>query len=244
VTKDGELASPRVLEHIVDTVLYFEAEQRHVHRILRAIKNRFGPTNEIGVFEMTGKGLSEVSNPSELFLGDHGGATPPGAAVAAVMEGTRPLLVEVQSLVSRTAFGMPRRQASGLDYNRAMILIAVLDKRCGVPLDGQDVYVNAAGGMQVTEPGADLAVAAAMASAASDTPLPPRTLWLGEVGLAGELRAVGQASDRLAEAAKMGFERAVVPKACLKGLLTPAGLKVSGVGTLAEALEIAGLGEK
>jgi DNA repair protein RadA/Sms len=241
VTKDGELAGPRVLEHIVDTVLYFETEDRHVHRVLRAVKNRFGPTNEIGVFEMTAKGLIGVANPSELFLGDHGGATPAGAAVAAVMEGTRPLLVEVQALVSRTAFGMPRRQVSGLDYNRAMILIAVLDKRCGVPLDSQDVYVNAAGGLQVKEPGADLAVAAAMASAALDKPLPPRALWLGEVGLSGELRASGQAADRLAEAAKMGFERAFVAKACLKGLTPPPGLKVTGAASLFEALSAAGL---
>lgn len=243
VTKDGELAGPRVLEHIVDTVLYFETEDRHVHRILRAVKNRFGPTNEIAVFEMTSKGLAEVTNPSELFLGDHGGATPSGAAVAAVMEGTRPLLVEVQALVARTAFGMPRRQVSGLDYNRAMILIAVLDKRCGVPLDSQDVYVNAAGGLQVKEPAADLAVAAAMASAAADKPLPPRTLWVGEVGLAGELRTVGQMADRLTEAAKMGFERAVAPKAALKGLQLPAGLKVTAAATLEEALRTAGLAE-
>jgi DNA repair protein RadA/Sms len=241
VTKDGELAGPRVLEHIVDTVLYFETEDRHVHRVLRAVKNRFGPTNEIGVFEMTAKGLSEVANPSEIFLGDRGGATPPGAAVAAVMEGTRPLLVEVQSLVARTAFGMPRRQVSGLDYNRAMILIAVLDKRCGVPLDSQDVYVNAAGGLQVKEPASDLAVAAAMASAAADRPLPARTLWVGEVGLAGELRSVGQLTDRLAEAAKLGFDRAVVPQAAMKGLRAPAGLKVLPASTLEEALRTAGL---
>lgn len=243
VTKDGELAGPRVLEHIVDTVLYFETEDRHVHRILRAIKNRFGPTNEIAVFEMSAKGLSEVANPSEIFLGDHGGATPSGAAVAAVMEGTRPLLVEVQALVARTAFGMPRRQVSGLDYNRAMILIAVLDKRCGVPLDSQDVYVNAAGGLKVTEPAADLAVAAAMASAAADKPLPPRTLWAGEVGLAGELRGIGQLADRLSEAAKLGFDRAVVPKASMKGLQAPAGLKVTAAATLEEALRTAGLAE-
>jgi DNA repair protein RadA/Sms len=241
VTKEGELAGPRVLEHIVDTVLYFETESRQVHRILRAVKNRFGPTNEIGVFEMTSLGLAEIANPSELFLGEHGGSTPSGTAVAAVMEGTRPLLVEVQSLVSRTAFGMPRRQVSGLDYNRAMILIAVLDKRCGVPLDSQDVYVNAAGGLSVKEPGADLAVAAAMASAATDRPLSSKTLWVGEVGLAGELRSVSQIADRLAEAAKLGFEKAVIPKAGLKGTPAPSGLKVSAVATLSEALAAGGL---
>jgi DNA repair protein RadA/Sms len=241
VTKDGELAGPRVLEHIVDTVLYFEAEDRHVHRILRAVKNRFGPTNEIGVFEMTSRGLTEVTNPSELFLGDHGAAMPSGAAVAAVMEGTRPLLVEVQALVARTAFGMPRRQVSGLDYNRAMILIAVLDKRCGVPLDSQDVYVNAAGGLKVTEPGADLAVAMAMAGAAVDKALPPRTLWVGEIGLAGELRAVGQIQDRLTEAAKLGFEKAVVPKAAMKHLVAPKGFTVEAVSTVMDALSRAGL---
>jgi DNA repair protein RadA/Sms len=243
VTKDGELAGPRVLEHIVDTVLYFETEDRNVYRILRAVKNRFGPTNEIGVFEMTSRGLMEVTNPSELFLGDRGGATPPGAAVAAVMEGTRPILVEVQALVARTAFGMPRRQVSGVDYNRAMILIAVLDKRCGVPLDSQDVYVNAAGGLRVEEPAADLAVAAAMAGAAADKSLPPLTLWVGEVGLSGELRSVGQLSERLAEAAKLGFKTAVTPKSGLKGLQAPPGLKVISVATLAEALKTAGLAE-
>jgi DNA repair protein RadA/Sms len=241
VTKDGELAGPRVLEHIVDTVLYFETEERQVHRVLRAVKNRFGPTNEIGVFEMTARGLTEISNPSELFLGGAAGECPPGAAVAAVMEGTRPLLVEVQALVARTAFGMPRRQVSGLDYNRVLILIAVLAKRCGVPLDSQDVYVNAAGGLKVDEPASDLAVAMAMASAAADTALPKRILWVGEVGLGGEVRIVSQIQDRLAEAARLGFDRAVIPPSGLKNLVVPAGLKVETVKTLPDALRIGGL---
>ncbi|HRY29884.1 MAG TPA: DNA repair protein RadA [Elusimicrobiota bacterium] len=237
VTKEGDLAGPRVLEHIVDTVLYFEAERQQVHRILRAFKNRFGPTNEIGVFEMTGGGLAEVSNPSELFLGEHEAGVPAGTAVIAAMEGTRPLLVEVQSLVSRTLFGMPRRQVAGVDYNRAALLIAVLDKRCGLNLESQDVYVNVTGGLQVREPSADLGIAVAIASACLEKPAPPKTVWLGEVGLGGELRAVPQLGDRLQEAAKLGFTRAVVPRAALKGVRPPSGLELSPVVTLTEALE-------
>ncbi len=242
VTKEGDLAGPRVLEHIVDTVLYFETERQQVHRVLRAFKNRFGPTNEIGVFEMTAQGLREVANPSELFLGDHAGAAAPsGTAVLAAMEGTRPLLVEVQSLVSRTLFGMPRRQVSGVDYNRALLLIAVLDKRCGLRLESQDVYVNVTGGLQVREPAADLGIAVAVASACRDRPVPAGTLWVGEVGLGGELRAVGQAAERLQEAKKLGFRRAVVPRACQKGLRVPDGLEIAAAGSLPEALELASM---
>lgn len=236
VTKEGDLAGPRVLEHIVDTVLYFETERQQVHRVLRAFKNRFGPTNEIGVFEMTGRGLEEVSNPSALFLGDHPLGFPSGMAVAAAMEGTRPLLVEVQALVSRTLFGMPRRQMSGVDFNRTQLLIAVLDKRCGLRLDAQDVYVNVTGGLQLREPAADLAIAAAIASAYGDKPAPAKTVWLGEVGLGGELRSVGQASERLQEAAKLGFDRAVLPKTALKGVSAPRGMSLQPVLSLNEAL--------
>ncbi len=241
VTKEGDLAGPRVLEHMVDTVLYFETERQDVYRVLRAVKNRFGQTNEIGVFEMTGRGLAEVANPSALFLGAHEDPPPAGSAVLAAMEGTRPLLVEVQALVSRTLFGMPRRQMSGVDYNRTILLIAVLDKRCGFHLDSQDVYVNATGGLDMREPAADLAVAAAVAGAFLDRPIPAGTLWLGEVGLGGELRPVPQTAERLAEAAKLGFTRAIVPRA--RGgreRESPAGLDVRAAGTLAEALALAG----
>jgi DNA repair protein RadA/Sms len=241
VTKEGDLAGPRVLEHIVDTVLYFEAERFHIHRILRAFKNRFGPTNEIGVFEMTAQGLREVSNPSELFLVEHPGAVPPGMAVLGALEGTRPLLVEVQALVARTLFGMPRRQMTGVDYNRAMILIAVLDKRCGFHLESQDVYINAAGGLQVREPAADLGIAAAMASACADKPLSSKTVWIGEVGLGGELRPVSQVAERLQEARKLGFDQAIIPKPSQRGLQVPQGLKVLAASSLAEALSSAGL---
>jgi DNA repair protein RadA/Sms len=238
VTKDGDLAGPRALEHIVDTVLYFEAESRQVHRVLRAVKNRFGPTNEIGVFEMTGEGLKEIANPSALFLGEHGGNTPSGTAVLAALEGTRPLLVEVQALVTRTAFGLPRRQMTGVDFNRAMILIAVLDKRCGLNLESQDVYVNLTGGLAVREPAGDLAVAAAMASACREKPLPPRTVWVGEVGLGGELRPVGRTDDRLAEAGKLGFTRAVVPASGADNVRVPEGMTLRAVSTLAEAITV------
>lgn len=241
VTKEGDLAGPRVLEHMVDTVLYFETEREDVHRVLRAIKNRFGPTNEIGVFEMTGRGLMEVTNPSALFLGERAGPAPAGTSVLAALEGTRPLLVEIQSLVVRTLFGMPRRQVSGVDYNRASLLIAVLDRRCGFHLDSQDVYVKATGGLDVREPAADLAVCAAIASAAVDRAIPAGTVWLGEVGLGGELRSVPQVAERLAEAAKLGFTKAIIPANALRGRAAPAGLEVRAVGSLGEALGAAGL---
>lgn len=241
VTKDGDLAGPRVLEHMVDTVLYFETEREDVHRVLRAIKNRFGPTNEIGVFEMTAQGLREVTNPSALFLGEREGPAPAGTAVLAALEGTRPLMVEIQALVVRTLFGMPRRQVSGVDYNRAALLIAVLDRRCGFHLDSQDVYVKAAGGIDVREPASDLAVCAAVASAVTDRPLPQRTVWLGEVGLGGELRSVPHVAERLAEAAKLGFTKAIVPAHALRGRPAPAGMDVHAVGSLSEALRAAGL---
>ena len=241
VTKDGDLAGPRVLEHMVDTVLYFETERQEVHRVLRAIKNRFGPTNEIGVFEMTAKGLVEVTNPSALFLGEREGPAPAGTSVLAALEGTRPLMVEIQALVVRTLFGMPRRQVSGVDYNRASLLIAVLDRRCGFHLDSQDVYVKATGGIDVREPASDLAVCAAVASAVTDRPLPQRTVWVGEVGLGGELRAVPHVLERLTEAAKLGFTTAIVPANALRGRTAPAGMAVHSVGSLSDALRVAGL---
>jgi DNA repair protein RadA/Sms len=244
VTKEGDLAGPRVLEHIVDTVLYFETERQQVHRILRAFKNRFGPTNEIGVFSMTAAGLEEVANPSELFLGDHPAVMPAGVAVVAAMEGTRPLLLEVQALVSRTLFGMPRRQMSGVDYNRTLLLIAVLEKRCRLSLESQDVYVNVTGGLQIREPAADLGIAMAVASAYLDRPVAAKILWIGEVGLGGELRPVAQVAERLQEGRKLGFTRAVVPRPSLKNLRPPSGLEVTAAASVAEAMDMGVRGQK
>lgn len=212
VTKEGTIAGPRVLEHMVDTVLYFEGERGHHFRILRAVKNRFGPTDEIGVFEMTDRGLIEVSNPSALFLGDREGNAVSGAAVFAGMEGTRPLLVEIQALVAPTAFGTPRRAVIGWDAARLHMVLAVLEARCGVPLAGRDVYLNVAGGLKVQEPAADLAVAAALLSSLNDCPVPGQTVIFGEIGLSGEVRPVSQMESRLKEAAKLGFGAAVMPR--------------------------------
>ncbi|MGE0736486.1 MAG: DNA repair protein RadA [Alphaproteobacteria bacterium] len=213
VTKDGMIAGPRVLEHMVDTVLYFEGERGHHFRILRSVKNRFGPTDEIGVFEMTGAGLMEVGNPSALFLGERDGhASVSGAAVFAGIEGTRPLLVEIQALVSPSAFATPRRAVVGWDAARLHMVLAVLEARCGVSLAGRDVYLNVAGGLRIAEPAADLAVAAAVISSLADCPVPPATVIFGEIGLSGEIRAVSQMDNRLKEAAKLGFRAALMPK--------------------------------
>ena len=211
VTKDGQIAGPRVLEHMVDTVLYFEGERGHHFRILRAVKNRFGPANEIGVFEMRGVGLVPVANPSALFLADRDAGVA-GAAVFAGIEGTRPVLVEVQALVAPSPLATPRRAVVGWDGNRLAMLLAVLEARCGLVMSGRDVYLNVAGGMRVVEPAADLAVAAALVSSLADKPLPAATAFFGEVGLAGEVRPVAQAETRLREALKLGFEQAVVPR--------------------------------
>ncbi len=210
VTKEGMIAGPRVLEHMVDTVLYFEGERSHQFRILRAVKNRFGPTDEIGVFEMTDAGLQQVTNPSALFLADRRDDIS-GAAVFAGLEGTRPVLVEIQALVSPSPLGTPRRAVVGWDGSRLAMILAVLEARCGLSLAGNDVYLNVAGGLRIGEPGADLAVAAALISAHTDHSLPQETVLFGEVGLAGEIRGVGQAELRLKEAAKLGFNRAVTP---------------------------------
>ena len=210
VTKEGLIAGPRVLEHMVDTVLYFEGERGHQFRILRAVKNRFGPTDEIGVFDMTGVGLAEVSNPSELFLAERRGDVS-GTAVFAGIEGTRPVLVEVQALVGPAALGTARRAVVGWDSARLAMVLAVLEARCGVSIGSHDVYLNIAGGLRINEPAADLAVAAALISALSGQPVPPEAVIFGEVGLAGEVRGVGQAELRLKEAAKLGFSRAIVP---------------------------------
>ena len=210
VTKDGQIAGPRVVEHMVDTVLYFEGERGHPFRILRAVKNRFGPADEIGVFEMTGRGLSEVKNPSALFLSERGQPAP-GSAVFAGIEGTRPVLVEFQALVAPTPHSQPRRSVVGWDGSRLAMILAVLESRCGVPFTGLDVYLNVAGGLKVTEPAADLAVAAALVSAREDTTLPADTVVFGEISLSGALRPTPQTENRLKEAAKLGFTRAIIP---------------------------------
>ncbi len=210
VTKEGTIAGPRVLEHMVDTVLYFEGERGHQFRLLRAIKNRFGPTDEIGVFEMTDAGLMQVENPSALFLSERSGDVS-GAAVFAGIEGTRPVLVEIQALVAPSALGTPRRAVIGWDSGRLAMVLAVLEARCGISMAGRDVYLNVAGGLRITEPAADLAVAAALVSAALDQPLASDTVIFGEIGLSGEIRSVSQADLRLKEAAKLGFEAAWAP---------------------------------
>jgi DNA repair protein RadA/Sms len=235
VTKEGSIAGPRVLEHMVDTVLYFEGERGHPFRILRAHKNRFGSTNEIGVFEMKGAGLVEVPDPSALFLAERP-AGKAGSVVTSTLSGTRPLLVEVQALVAPTGYGTARRTAIGVDSNRVALLAAVLEKKEDVPLVGCDLFVNVAGGMSLQEPACDLAVCTALVSSLRNLPLDPHTLVLGEVGLAGEVRAVGQVEPRLAEAAKMGFTRVVLPKGSARRL-EERRLKAVGVETLGEALD-------
>ncbi len=210
VTKDGQIAGPRVVEHMVDTVLYFEGERGHHYRILRAVKNRFGPADEIGVFEMTGSGLREVGNPSELFLSDRE-ATAPGSAVFAGIEGTRPLLVEIQALVAPTSLASPRRTVVGWDSGRLAMILAVLEARCGRSFAGMDVYLNIAGGLRISDPAADLAVAGALLSASENAALPPSTVLFGEISLSGGLRPVAHADSRLREAAKLGFTDALAP---------------------------------
>jgi DNA repair protein RadA/Sms len=236
VTKDGSLAGPKVLEHIVDTVLYFEGEKHHSHRVVRAVKNRFGAVSELGVFEMTGKGLKAVANPSQLFLAERP-ANAPGSAVLCCMEGSRPLLVEVQALVSTSSYGNARRMASGIDQNRLSLLLAVLEKRAGLNLLGEDVFINIAGGMTVDEPAADLAVIGAVASSLRNRPIRPGTAVFGEVGLAGEVRGTTQASLRVREAAQMGFTRIVVPERNVARDEAPAGCEIVPVKHVGEALD-------
>ncbi len=236
VTKEGQLAGPRVLEHIVDTVLYFEGDRHHAYRLLRATKNRFGSTNEIGVFEMRPEGLREVPNPSAAFLSERASAAP-GSTVVCAMEGTRPLLVEVQALVTPTVFGLPRRTAAGVDYNRMVVLLAVLEKRAGVHLSSHDVYVSVAGGVVVDEPAIDLGVAAAIASSLRERPVDASAVAIGEVGLASEVRAVPHVGKRALEAARLGFHRCVVPQRTVEEVTTR-DIEVVGVEYLAEALSL------
>ena len=216
VTKDGQIAGPRVLEHMVDTVLYFEGDRSHQFRILRAVKNRFGPTDEIGVFEMAGSGLVEVENPSEIFLSQRNQDVA-GSAVLAALEGSRPMLVEVQALVAPSSLATPRRSVIGWDPNRLAMIVAVLETRVGVQISSCDIFLNIAGGIRISEPAADLAVAAALISALQNNPLPPETVFFGEVGLAGEIRQVAQPDLRLKEASKLGFREAIIPKIKKKG---------------------------
>ncbi len=236
VTKDGAIAGPKALEHIVDTVLYFEGDRHHNHRIIRATKNRFGAANEIGIFEMTNEGLQPVGNPSEVFLQERPeGAS--GSVVTVCMEGTRPMLVEVQALVSGTKFGTGRRMAQGFDYNRTSLLIAVLEKKLGFQLAGDDVFVNVAGGLEVDEPAADLGVVAAIASSFKNLAIPPDTAVFGEVGLTGEVRGVLQAQTRAREAQTLGFKKLILPVSNKKGLEKLLGIRVVGVRNLEEALD-------
>lgn len=235
VTKEGVIAGPRVLEHIVDVVLYLEGDSFQIYRLLRSVKNRFGATNEVGVFEMRGAGMLPVSNPSEAFLAERV-VNAPGSSIAVTMEGTRPLLVEVQALTSQTAYPNPRRNANGIDYNRLQLLIAVLSKRVGYKLWEQDVFVNVVAGLTIDEPAADLSVAAAIASSMRDVAIPADVALIGEVGLSGELRAVSQLGVRLREASKLGFRKVIVPKGFRDVDKPPEGLDVIGVRSVAEAL--------
>jgi DNA repair protein RadA/Sms len=242
VTKEGAIAGPKVLEHIVDTVLYLEGDRYQSYRLLRSVKNRFGATSEVGVFEMRERGMLEVSNPSEAFLAERV-VDAPGSAIAVTMEGTRPLLVEIQGLTSPTSFGNPRRTANGLDFNRLLLITAVLSRRVGIRLYDQDVFVNVVGGLAVNEPAADLAVAVAIGSSVRNTPSRADTVLVGEVGLSGELRAVRQTNARLREAARLGFKKAVIPRRVRKGEPWPEGIEIKQARSLSQALKEALLPE-
>lgn len=235
VTKDGSIAGPRVLEHMVDTVLYFEGDRHHAFRILRSVKNRFGAANEIGVFEMGGKGLKEINNPSELFLSRRA-VDSPGSVTAAAMEGTRPILVEVQALACTTGYGTPRRMAAGLDYNRVSLLLAVLDKKAGYHLGSQDVYINLAGGVKIDEPALDLAVIAAVASSMREKSVGQVKVIIGELGLTGEVRGVPHIETRVKEAQKVGFRHCIIPTSNLDQIEPSGEMLLTGVATVQEAL--------
>lgn len=238
VTKEGTLAGPRVLEHIVDTVLYFEGDRFAIYRILRAVKNRFGSTNEIGVFEMGPEGLKEVKNPSEIFLSERP-SNVSGSIVTSILEGTRPLLVEIQSLVSRSSFGYARRRAQGFDFNRLSLLVAVLEKRMGLALEAEDIFINVAGGIKIEDPAADLAVCAVIASSFREQVVMPQAVVLGEVGLSGEIRSISQVTTRINEAEKLGFKHCILPGNSCKALkFNKSDMEIIPVSTLKEALDI------
>ncbi len=236
VTKDGAIAGPRLLEHMVDTVLYFEGDRNHVFRILRTVKNRFGSTNEIGVFEMNEAGLNEVANPSAVFLSERP-ENAPGSVVTASMEGTRPILVELQALASSTSFGNPRRTILGIDQNRVALLVAVMEKKLGLHLMGHDIFINVAGGVKIDEPAVDMGIVSAIASSFLDRPIHKGTIMFGEVGLTGEIRGIGHVEIRVAEAKKMGFNRCLVPQSNLKRMTKIKGIELIGVKTVSEAME-------
>jgi len=236
VTKDGAIAGPKVLEHMVDTVLYFEGDSGHAYRIIRGMKNRFGPSNEIGVFEMRDSGLMEVLNPSAFFLSERPDAAA-GSVVVPSMEGTRPILVEIQSLVSPSSLGMPRRTSIGVDHNRVSLLVAVLDRICGLHLGSQDIFLNVAGGIRVDEPAVDLGIVAAMASSFLNRPICPGTVVFGEVGLTGEVRGIAQMIPRIREAARMGFARCILPRALSQEIPEVSGMELCRVGNLGALLE-------
>ena len=236
VTKEGSIAGPRMLEHMVDTVLYFEGDKHHTFRILRAVKNRFGSTNELGIFEMREHGLEEVANPSQVFLEERlDGAT--GSAIVVAMEGTRPILVEVQALVTPTMFGNAKRTTTGLDFNRASLIMAVLEKRAGLLLQNQDAYLKAAGGVKINEPAIDLAVAVSIASSYKEKGTKPTECFIGEIGLTGEIRRVNSIEQRVKEAQKLGFTKIYLPKNNLAGWAPPKGIEVVGVATISETLK-------
>jgi DNA repair protein RadA/Sms len=243
VTKEGAIAGPRVLEHIVDTVLYLEGDRFQAYRLLRSVKNRFGATSEVGVFEMGERGMVEVSNPSEAFLAERM-VNAPGSAIAVTMEGTRPILVEVQGLTSPTTFGNARRTPNGVDFNRLLLTVAVLTRRMGLHLGEQDVFVNVIGGIRIDEPAADLAIATAIASSVRDTPVRADTVLIGEIGLSGEVRMVGQMPARLREAANLGFKTAIIPRRMRRGEIWPGNIEVLEARSLRQALEYALLHEK
>jgi DNA repair protein RadA/Sms len=237
VTKEGVIAGPRLLEHMVDTVLYFEGDRNHAFRILRAVKNRFGSTNEIGVFEMKDQGLDEVTNPSAVFLSERP-ENAAGSVVTASMEGTRPILVELQALASSTNFGTPRRTILGLDHNRVSLLVAVMEKKLGLHLMGHDIFMNVAGGVRINEPAVDMGIIAAIASSFLDKPILSGTMAVGEVGLTGEVRAVAQVETRVREGKKMGFSRCLVPQDNLKRMPPVKGIELLGVKNVADAMEV------
>lgn len=236
VTKDGNIAGPKVLEHMVDTVIYFEGDKYKSYRLLRAVKNRFGNTSEVGIFDMSGQGLTEIINPSELFLGEHSELTTPGSVIIATNEGTRPLLVEIQALVGTTPYPTPRRVSNGVDSSRVLQILAVLEKRVGLSLSKQDVYVNVIGGVEISEPAADLGIALAVATCARDVVVDSHTVIIGEIGLSGEIRAVNNIEKRLIEAQKLGFKKAIIPSANAKFSEKISGIEIVKVKRLIDAI--------